>query len=353
MLSHLAAANGDRVTTAPCTNGFAALPLRVVKLPAPQRPVLLVVVDTEEECDWSAGFHRNSTSVTAVGKVERVQRIFEDFGIRPIYVIDYPVAAQAASVKPLKEILDCGRAVIGAHLHPWVNPPFDEKVCPQNSYAGNLSRRLEAAKLRKLVERIERSMGTRPTAYKAGRYGFGPNTPAILQEQGFEVDLSANPPFDFGDDGGPDFSRHPVEPYWFGNSGGLLGIPSTGAYVGLMRRGAHQLHRLATNPSLAWAHLPGILSRLNIVDRLRLSPEGFTPQEHRKLTRHLLERGLRVFTFTFHSPSVEPGCTPYVRSEAQLRIFLDSCRRYFDFFMGELGGISMTPLELKQYLRVH
>ena len=53
---------------------------------------------------------------------------------------------------------------------------------------------------------------------------------------------------------------------------------------------------------------------------------------------------------SFHSPSVVPGCTPYVGSESELEGFLDCFRRYFDFFFGELGGVTMTPVELRDHL---
>ena len=36
----------------------------LVRLPREQRPILLVVVDTEEEFDWSAPFDRRNTDVT-------------------------------------------------------------------------------------------------------------------------------------------------------------------------------------------------------------------------------------------------------------------------------------------------
>jgi hypothetical protein len=71
----------------------------------------------------------------------------------------------------------------------------------------------------------------------------------------------------------------------------------------------------------------------------------------RRLTRALLHDGVRVFVFSFHSPSVMPGGTPYVRSQSDLDRFLDKCRRYFDFFMKELNGVTMTPLEIKDALR--
>ena len=45
-----------------------------------------------------------------------------------------------------------------------------------------------------------------------------------------------------------------------------------------------------------------------------------------------------------------PGCTPYVRSESDLKEFLAVCRQYFEFFLGELGGATMGPAELRQLL---
>jgi hypothetical protein len=81
-----------------------------------------------------------------------------------------------------------------------------------------------------------------------------------------------------------------------------------------------------------------------------LSPEGFPTSEHIKLTRDLYRRGLRTFTWSFHSPSVVPGHTSYVQNEQQLKTFLDSFRRFFDFFFNELGGQASTPTRLKSHM---
>jgi hypothetical protein len=44
-----------------------------------------------------------------------------------------------------------------------------------------------------------------------------------------------------------------------------------------------------------------------------------------------------------HSPSVMPGCTPYVRTEAELRQFLDRVKGYCDYFFGDVNGVASTP----------
>jgi hypothetical protein len=86
------------------------------------------------------------------------------------------------------------------------------------------------------------------------------------------------------------------------------------------------------------------------MERIRLSPEDYSEQEMRRLTSALYRDGIRLFVFSFHSPSIQPGGTPYVQTQTDLTRFLDKCRRYFSFFLGTLGGRSMTPVEVKAFL---
>jgi len=322
------------------------------RLPDGHPPVLVVVLDAEEEFEWEAEFARSTTAVSAMACVDRAQVVFDDFGITPTYVVTYPVAIQPEGSRPLAEIARSGRACIGAHLHPWVTPPFEEALCRRNSFPGNLPPELERARLGGTVAAIAENLGVRPLVYQAGRYGFGANTAEVLAAEGFLVDCSILPAFDYRNEEGPDFSSHGPEPSWISAAGAgaapLLSLPLTAAYVGFMRGSGPGLYRWATHRALQWARLPGALSRLGALERLRLSPEGYSPADNRSLTRSLLERGQRTFTFSFHTPSLKPGCTPYVRSDADLEQFLRKCREYFDFFLGELGGVCLTPLDLRE-----
>jgi hypothetical protein len=153
-----------------------------LSLPEGHPPVLTVVIDTEEEFDWHQPFDRKNTSVDAMEHIGRAQEVFDEFEIRPTYVVDYPVASQKTGYTLLREFVSSGRATIGAHLHPWVSPPHEEDVSSFNSYPGNLSAQLEEAKLTLLTDQITDTFGARPTIYKAGRYGLGPNTGEILSK---------------------------------------------------------------------------------------------------------------------------------------------------------------------------
>ena len=48
---------------------------RPVTLPVSRRPQLFVIVDTEEEFDWTAPFSRSSVGVTAMDEVGRLQSV--------------------------------------------------------------------------------------------------------------------------------------------------------------------------------------------------------------------------------------------------------------------------------------
>jgi len=323
-----------------------------VTLPPRTLPHLFIVVDTEEEFDWSAPFSRTSTSVSAMRDIGLVQDIFDRFGSSPTYVIDYPVASKEEGYGGIVESASDGRCVIGAHLHPWVNPPFDEPVSNRNSFLCNLSPELQARKIDVLCDLIEERTGVRPRTFKAGRYGLGAATISALDASGFEVDTSINPFTDFSGEGGPDFREFDSQPLWLAHARQLLELPCTHGFVGVARRRGQTLRRLAEARVLRAMRAPGLLARGGIVDQVMLSPEGNTLSEMIALTRALLVDGVRTFTLSFHSPSVVPGHTPYVRTRADLEEFLRRVEGYLEFFFGEIRGVADTHEAFRRTLLV-
>ena len=311
-------------------------------------PLIQIVVDTEEEFDWGAPFDRSSVSVSAMTVQHQAQEIFARFGLVPTYVIDYPVATTATSIAALREFHDAGRCLIGTHLHPWVNPPHGEAVNARNSYPGNLEPALERRKLEALTAAIAAAFGSRPVIYKAGRYGVGPATTQILHDLGYLIDLSVVPHTDFGADHGPNFHGCPDRPYWFGSDDQMLEIPLSRGFSGAAAQfGRHVYDRLTTGPARP-LRAGAILSRAGLLERATLTPEGADTAAHKRLARALVRQGHRVFTLTYHSPSLAPGHTPYVRTAADLRHFLHTIEATLRFFMTELGARPTTPLEVRQ-----
>jgi hypothetical protein len=323
------------------------------RLPADHPPVLTVVVDTEEEFDWSQPFSRDSTrtaSITAQPLAH--ERLFDALGVVPTYVMDWPVANDPAAIRTLGGLLAQGRCDIGTHLHPWVSPPHAEEVNRYNSYAGNLPAELEYEKIRLLTETIEHNFGQRPRIFKAGRYGVGPATAQHLARLGYDIDASVVPQTNLTADGGPDFSRHGHDPFWF-RAGGqqLLEVPVTAGYAGRLHRHGHGLYARLQRPWARRLRLPGIASRLGVLERVRLSPEGYTAAELIRLTECMLAQGCRVFGLSYHSPTLVPGNTAYVRDGSELERFLDTLGVYLTHFSQQLGGRFLSVRALKDTLQ--
>jgi hypothetical protein len=84
--------------------------------------------------------------------------------------------------------------------------------------------------------------------------------------------------------------------------------------------------------------LTGAMAHLGLLERIRLSPEGMTVEEAKRLVRHMLATGHRVFVLTYHSPSLAPGNTPYIRTPDDVRRMLDWLDEFYTFFREELRG---------------
>jgi hypothetical protein len=307
-------------------------------------PSLYIVVDTEAEFDWSKDFDRSLTDVSSMRQQILAQRIFDGYGARPIYLIDYAVASQAEGYEPLREIFDRRGCAIGAHLHPWVNPPFEEAISEFNSYGGNLPADLEERKLRALIAMIEENFGISPLFFKAGRYGVGLHTMDTLARLGFAVDFSILPLADLRANGGPDFRFTEARPYRLG-TGEITSIPMTRGQIGLLSPLAPKLHGALRSRLALRMHLPGILSRLHLANTVTLTPEGVSAQEQIRLIRAMVARGCRTFTLHYHSPTLARR-TPYVRTEAELAGFLDRLQTVCRFFFETLGGLPGNPVDL-------
>lgn len=299
-------------------------------------PTLVVVIDTEEEFDWNAPFDPSSNSVINIGLQPLAQDVFDTHGVVPTYVIDYPVASTPASVAVLRSFAIEGRCDIGAHLHPWVNPPAGGPIDSRHSYPGNLSPDTERKKLAALTDMITANFDIRPTVYKAGRYGIGGATPEILHDLNYKVDISVVPHTDFSDDGGPDFSDAADGPFLMAN--GLCEMPLSVHFVGRLASHGPRIFPYLAGTAARVLRLPGVFGRLGLLERLRLSPEGHTLRDLIRQTHAALATGTRVFMLTYHSSSLLPGATSYVRTEAERSAFLATLDGYFTFFLHEIGG---------------
>lgn len=301
----------------------------------------LLTVDTEEEFDWGAPFTPNEHGLDHVGRLEKFQQFCEGIAVLPVYLIDWPVANCPLAAEILGGAVKSGKAEIGIQLHPWVNPPHNEQVNAYNSYAGNLPHELERAKFTRLRDAIEENFHTRPMIYRAGRYGLGPGSAQMLRDAGVAIDTSVRSKFDYRPGHGPDYRRTPLVPYWLDEPGGVLELPLTSVFWGILRKQGDLLQPLISR----YPYLGGILSKLSLLERIPLTPEGVLAGEALRGIDVALDDGLPLLVLSFHSPSLVPGNTPYVRSEEDLDRFYDWWRTIYAY-LAKRGVASTSVAEI-------
>lgn len=315
------------------------------------RPTLVVLIDVEEEFDWTKPFSSTNRSVKALARLPAVHALFKSHQLTPTYLVDYPIVDAPEGANMLRQWREAGECIIGTQLHPWVNPPFDEEVGLRNSFPGNLPEQLEFSKLAALTRKIEETCGVRPVIYRAGRYGLGPHSIEALEKLEYLIDTSIVPFTDFRSQQGPDYSDYSPDPFWFGHKRALFELPMSRGFAGPLRHLGSKTQRWLVTSIARKARLPGILARLGLLERVTLTPEGITLEEMKRLTLEGLADGRKVFTFSFHSPSLLPGSTPYVRTEEDAAKFIKTIDDYLSFFLGELRGEGKTPLQLLEHFR--
>ncbi len=282
-----------------------------------------MVVDAEEDFDWATPIQSTDHTVDCMRRISELHEVVGGHGIRPTYVLTYPVLQDSRVVSLLRRHYARGHCDLGIQLHPWVTPPYEERAGPRASYLSNLTPETEEHKLQCLMAAFHACFGFHPVIFRAGRYGLSPATTRLLERYGFCIDTSIAPRTDFRREGGPDYAFYDCDPFWFGEQRRLLEVPLCRSVVGWSGQWAAKLYGWATSASPAWRYGPAAMSRLHLAERITLSPEGNDVAAMKRLLHHRRQAGQTVFTLSFHSSSLAPGRNPYVNTKADLHYFYD------------------------------
>ena len=316
---------------------------------------LIVTIDTEED-NW-ARYSRTDNPVENIKKVERLQRLFDRFAIKPTYLVTYPVATNPASAAILKGLMDDGKCEIGTHCHPWNTPPFEEDINEHSSMLCNLPESLVYKKLVALHQAIGVAFGVSPVSFRAGRWGFGPSVARCIDKLGYRVDTSVTAYTDWTIYQGPDFSGRGPEPYRFDPgeilvqrmNGRLLEIPATVGFLQPNFALRHSVSRRLAKGLYSKLHFNGILQRLRLLNKVCLSPEAASGEEMIALARRVERIGFPCLNMSFHSSSLMAGIGPFVLTKGDEERFLDHVEMFLAY-AASAGFRSKTLGQMAQEL---
>jgi hypothetical protein len=322
-------------------------------------PYFCITVDTEEEGLWNGRYAPEGWTARNVPEgLPRFQELCRAYGVRPTYLVDYPVATDPQAVQTLRAWQEQQLCEIGAHLHSWCTPPHIAYRFPYHSYLKNLPEPIQKAKLEVLTETIEQCFGARPRSFRAGRYGLDLTGARLLAQLGYEVDSSVVPFRSFVADGGPDFERAPLNPYWIDLQQGrdllapaafpqgLLEVPITVGYTRPNFKRRHRLRRALEQSPLRHLRAVGLLDRLGIARLLKLSPEQGRAADLLSLIDACLQEGCECLTLMFHSSSLVPGLSPYVKTPDELHWFYRALEEVIRYCLHAKG---LAPVTLADY----
>ena len=304
-------------------------------------PTVAITIDTEED-NWGA-YSWEGATVRNIQELPRVQDVFDRYGAKPTYLVNYAPLVSADSVRVLGDLASREDIEIGAHCHPWNTPP-ETPGGVDNSWMFRFSEAVNRAKIEVVRDRCVGELGVRPRSFRAGRWGMGPTVTNALHAAGFCIDCSVSPFIDWSHDGGPDYSEATHTPYRFdpgaplspADEGVMVQLPTTIGFLrGDPRRSARR-RRWLESSALARLKVVGVGDRLGLLARRWLSPESSTGSEMVRLVDATLGPTHADFLqLTFHSCTLLPGTTPFVGDESDRDRFL----AWIDEVLAHLQGL--------------
>ncbi|MBJ6801409.1 polysaccharide deacetylase family protein [Geomonas propionica] len=297
---------------------------------------LVVTIDTEED-NWGQYTDR-SYSLKNLLKLHELQTLFDRYGVRPTYLINYPVATDPLAIELFSHFLAKDSCEIGMHCHPWNTPPYEESLCSFNSMLCNLPEELQYRKLKTLRDAIRDNFGVTPVSFRAGRWAFGSSTARSIQKLGLKIDTSVTSYTDWGGNG-VDYSAVPPRPYRFSSenilasddSGELLQYPASVGFLQPHFDICSRAHELLRKNPLKQMRLCGLLDRLRLLNKVALSPETASGKSMVNLAKRFERLGINYLNLFFHSNSLVKGLSPFNRSDADTRRFFESLEQFLHY----------------------
>ena len=311
---------------------------------------LIVTIDVEED-NWGQ-YEVLNPSVSNVKRLPELQELCNRFGIKPTYMITYPVAANREAIFSLRKIQDGGKCEIAAQLHPWNTPPFEEEINSRNSMLCNLPKELQYKKIESLHAKIYENFKIEPLSFRSGRWAYDQNVAQNIYKLNYKIDSSVTPFTDWSHCHGPDYSGYfPMAYKDFVNNPGnddtyIYEVPATIGFHQSNFNFCKNIDNLFNNKFFNNFHIRGLIDKLHIVNKIWLSPEISDERKMIQLTNSMRKNQYKFINMFFHSPTLTEGLTPFVKTQEEEIRFMARIEKFFEY----LSVSNIRPIILSEML---
>jgi hypothetical protein len=316
----------------------------------------LLSVDTEEEWDWEGPFPESDFSVENLHQLPDFQAFCETKGLRPCYFVDYAAAIGMQQQTEFLSRVEAGKCELGAHLHPWANPPFFGKATEESSHVVNLPLKQVEEKLDVLLDTFNKKLGYIPRAFRTGRWGVSEDIMHLLYLRGFDIDSSVYPFYK-----NEYFSCYgsPLMPYWPGTENVLLSgtqrnileVPVTVGFNRTPFETAAKVHDISESSVLKCMKTTAILWHSKLLRKIYFSPEVTTSKDMITLADSAIEDGHHCLHMYFHSSNLISNGTGFLKSDKPFELICTRISEVLTYLHSTYEVNFMTPSEYKIFLK--
>ena len=299
----------------------------------------ILTIDTEADNQWKRGIELSTHKLRFIPKL---QKLCLQYKICPTFLVTSEVCADDYAKDLLGGYREAHQAEIGAHLHIWTTPPFEDKDGfryndHNHGFATELPESLLRKKVEHLTQQIENTFGERPTSFRSGRFGFDETCAGILLDNGYVVDSSVTPYVDWSSQkgmpegtGGPDFTDKGAQHYSISiGERTLLEIPVTILPTKFPFTVSDRMNRIYS--SLGNTLIAKGAKKLSFgTQPVWLRPYRTTTLGTlKKVIDEARKRNLEFVTMMFHSSELMPGCSPYRNSDREVEALYVLLEEFF------------------------
>lgn len=300
---------------------------------------VIFTVDTESDNQW--GINNYQTTENAK-YIPRFQTMCENYGIIPVYLVDYSMSNSKFLVDYLNTKLSQKKCEVGCHIHAWDTPPshkydLSEKGRP---YLNEYPTEIKIEKISNITKHLRERFDSPIVSHRAGRWAMDDDYFQILNSFGYMTDCSFTPGINWDrqigyEMGGSDYSAYRCEPIAIPDTD-ILEVPMT-----IAKLHCFTWDKKTTITANTKRFIKSILGR-NIWLRPALNSE----YEMERLIEHSVKSKMQYIEFMIHSSELMPSGSPYFKNTSDIDVLYEVLEKVFRF-IAEIGfkGISLNDFQ--------